>query len=86
VLRAVLSVLGHNRPELSKKVLNFLVSLLLPACLQVLGMLQQACCKLVELRICFVGLSVHHQHVIALALLWQCVLSSCRCWVCCVPC
>ncbi|KAF6256019.1 hypothetical protein COO60DRAFT_151763 [Scenedesmus sp. NREL 46B-D3] len=28
VLRAVLGVLGHNRPELSKKVLNFLVSLL----------------------------------------------------------
>jgi hypothetical protein len=28
VLRAVLSVLGHNRPELSKKVLEFLVSLL----------------------------------------------------------
>jgi hypothetical protein len=28
VLRSVLSVLGHNRPELSKKVLNFLVSLL----------------------------------------------------------
>jgi hypothetical protein len=28
VLRSVLGVLGHNRPELSKKVLNFLVSLL----------------------------------------------------------